>query len=313
MSFDLEDLRRAVAAHGTVVRVVIAATRGSTPRETGAAMLVWQGGQSGTIGGGALEFEAAKTAPGLETDRLSQHPLGPGLGQCCGGMVTLFFEIFDSAKVAELDENVIARPAGSTGPMPLGVRNLLKRARGEGTRPVPQLCDGWMIEPVRKPSRDLWIWGAGHVGRALVQVLAPLPEFEITWIDTDLSRYPEVRPDGVRILPATRPADLVRHAPLHAEHLILTYSHSLDLELCHNLLNHAFGFAGLIGSDTKWARFRSRLADLGHAPEKIATLTCPIGEPSLGKHPQAIALGVGTALLRHGEGALAGKLKGKRA
>ena len=85
------------------------------------------------------------------------------------------------------------------------------------------------------------------------------------------------------------------YAPQDALHLILTYSHQLDLALCHRLLGHGFEFAGLIGSKTKWARFRARLTALGHSPEQIARLTCPIGRPELGKHPQAIAIGVASA------------------
>ena len=96
MSFDLSQLRTAVAAHGKVARVVIARVAGSSPREVGAAMLVWAEGQSGTIGGGALEYAAARDArAALATsqDRLSHHALGPDLGQCCGGSVTLLREV----------------------------------------------------------------------------------------------------------------------------------------------------------------------------------------------------------------------------
>jgi xanthine dehydrogenase accessory factor len=101
----------------------------------------------------------------------------------------------------------------------------------------------------------------------------------------------------VEVLCARHPEGLAAFAPVHAEHLIVTYSHALDLALCHALLQRGFVFAGLIGSATKWARFRSRLRDLGHPPEAIARITCPIGDPALGKHPQAIALGVGAALV----------------
>ena len=130
-----------------------------------------------------------------------------------------------------------------------------------------------------------------------MNVLAPLPDVAITWIDTGPERFPETMPENVTAVPAADPAILVPHAPNHAEHLVLTYSHALDLELCHALLSHDFGFAGVIGSKTKWARFRSRLAALGHTDAQIARITCPIGQKALGKHPQAIAVGVATALL----------------
>lgn len=298
MGFDLEELKTAVAEHGRVMRVVIAAIKGSSPREVGAAMLVWRGGQSGTIGGGALEHRAAEAARRQSAPaRLSQHALGPDLGQCCGGAITLLSEVYDAAAVEALDGTVIARPVAATD-MPLSVKRLLARARGQGIPPEPQLVDGWMVEPVHRPSRNLWIWGAGHVGRALVGVLAPLPDLAITWVDTGPERFPDTVPAGVTAVPAAKPAELVRHAPRDAEHLVLTYSHNLDLELCNRLLLHDFRFAGLIGSATKWARFRSRLAALGHPPERIGRITCPIGDPALGKHPQMIAVGVAAQLLR---------------
>ena len=298
MGFDLEALREAVKTHGKVTRVVIAAIKGSSPREVGAAMLVWPGGQSGTIGGGTLEFQAAEAARAQSAPaRLTHHALGPELGQCCGGAVSLFSEVFDLKAVEALDDTVIARSA-SAGEMPLPVKRLLATARGQGIAPEPQLIDGWMVEPVHKPTRDLWIWGAGHVGRALVDVLSPLPDIAITWVDTGPERFPASVPAGVTTVPAAKPAELVRHAPPDAEHLVLTYSHNLDLELCNRLLSHDFRFAGLIGSATKWARFRSRLAALGHSPEQISRITCPIGDPALGKHPQMIAVGVAAQLLR---------------
>ncbi|MFY2825636.1 xanthine dehydrogenase accessory protein XdhC [Ruegeria sp. MALMAid1280] len=298
MGFDREALREAVKTHGKVTRVVIAAIKGSSPREVGAAMLVWEHGQSGTIGGGTLEFQAAQAARSQTAPtRLTHHALGPDMGQCCGGAVSLLSEVFDLKAVEALDDTVIVRSA-SEGEMPLAVKRLLATARGQGIAPEPQLIDGWMIEPVHKPTRNLWIWGAGHVGRALVDVLSPLPDLAITWVDTDPERFPDAIPAGVTVVPAAKPAELVRHAPPDAEHLVLTYSHNLDLELCNRLLSHDFRFAGLIGSATKWARFRSRLAALGHSPERISRITCPIGDPGLGKHPQMIAVGVAAQLLR---------------
>lgn len=297
MGFEHDILRDAVAQHGRVTRVVIAALRGSSPREVGAAMLVWKDGQSGTIGGGALEFEAAQAAR-AGARGISQHALGPDLGQCCGGAVTLLSEDYNTESVAALNKAVIARAVGAACDLPLSVKRLLAQARAQGIAPETQLLDGWMIEPVHHAARPVWIWGAGHVGRALVNVLAPMPDLAITWVDTATDRFPEVVPDGVTVVPAAKPGELVRHAPVNAEHLILTYSHALDLELCHRMLGHQFAFVGLIGSATKKARFRSRLAALGHTPERINDITCPIGDPSLGKHPQMIAVGVGAALLR---------------
>ena len=295
MGFDLDTLREAVSRHGRVARVVVAEVKGSSPREVGAAMLVWAGGQSGTIGGGALEHELAGAALNLSHDRLTRHALGPDMGQCCGGAVCVLTEIYDADRLNALSGDIVARGPGE---MPLAVARLLAHARGQGKRPDPQLLHTWFIEPVHRPTREIWVWGAGHVGRAIVDILAPLPDLAITWVDTWPERFPETCPDGVTVLPAANPAILADHAPKYAEHLILTFSHALDLELCHRLLHCGFGFCGLIGSKTKWARFRKRLAALGHNPTQIATITCPIGEPALGKHPQMIAIGVATDLLK---------------
>ncbi len=296
MAFDLNALQVAVAAHGRVKRVVVAEVKGSTPREVGASMLVWDGGQSGTIGGGALEFAAAQRWQ----EGLSHHPLGPALGQCCGGAVTLLTEIYDKSRVAGLPDDVLARPVRATTNKPLSVKRILARARDRGERPAAQLIGGWMIEPVARRSRPVWVWGAGHVGRALVGVLGPLPDLALTWVDTAPERFPRHVADGVDVVSAADLAALVPHAPQDARHVILTYSHALDLALCHALLDHGFARAGLIGSATKWARFRTRLASLGHSGPDIARIECPIGEPKLGKHPQAIALGVATGMLREG-------------
>ena len=333
--FDLAALSSALAAHGRVARVVIAAHDGSSPREVGAAMLVWDQGQSGTIGGGALEFAAAAKArdllascpltptlsPGGERGsvapvfggsvsdltpssplrgdgwggeaRVDRVALGPSIGQCCGGAVTLWTEVYEA--VPEPVAGVVARGPGT---MPLAVKRLLVAARGQGLRPAPGLVQGWLVEPVAEAERQVWIWGAGHVGRALVAVLAPLPGIAITWVDTGPERFPEAMPDGVTPVWAAAPEALVAHAPVTAEHLIVTYRHALDLELCHRLLGRGFRWLGLIGSATKWARFRSRLAALGHSPATINKITCPIGDVSLGKHPQAIAIGVALQLLK---------------
>lgn len=296
--FDLTSLADAVARHSRVARVVIAGAKGSAPRETGASMLVWAEGQSGTIGGGALEWQAVQRARDMLGQgglRLDHEALGPKLGQCCGGAVTLLTEVYHAGNLP-MAAPVIARSLDGSA-LPLAVRRLMDRARGRGEAPALQLVQGWMVEPMAAPTRQLWIWGAGHVGRALIAVLAPLPGLEITWVDTAPERFPGDIPSNVKVLPVANPALAVTFAPKDAEHLILTFSHALDLELCHRLLAHGFAACGLIGSATKWARFRARLAGLGHSPQAIAGIDCPIGDPTLGKHPQAIAIGVASHFL----------------
>lgn len=213
-------------------------------------MRVFAEHQEGTIGGGALEWEATALARQMlrgDQSRMQRvMPLGPDLGQCCGGTVTLEF------------------------------------LRGE-------MAEGHSAPP-------LWIWGAGHVGRAIARVMAPFGDREITVVETTVARMPDL-PDGVTPLVAADPLRVVGLAPTHADHLILTYSHEIDLALCDAVLRQPFGSVGLIGSATKWGRFRRRLHAMGHADAQIARIACPIGDPSLGKHPQAIALGVATAMV----------------
>jgi xanthine dehydrogenase accessory factor len=273
----------AVAAQGRVARVLILAHAGSTPREAGTAMLVWDGGQQGTIGGGALEHEAARRARALLAEpgpwrraRIAQ-PLGPALGQCCGGSVTLLIEAFGPQELAAIPE-----------------RGVFRRPSASGGAPGPQ---GEVAEPVGAPAAPLWLYGAGHVGRALVGVLAGL-DWRVTWVDDARDRFPDAIPAHADMLVAADPARAVALAPGDAHHLVMTYSHALDLDICHAVLSRDFASLGLIGSATKRARFLRRLADLGHPPGRLARLTCPIGDPSLGKEPQAIAVGVVHRLLR---------------
>ncbi|MWB79819.1 xanthine dehydrogenase accessory protein XdhC [Pseudooceanicola sp. 216_PA32_1] len=304
MAFDADRLSALAAAHGPVVRVVVAGVRGSTPREAGAAMAVWAEGFEGTIGGGALELEAIRLArAGLRAPRVLHRALGPELGQCCGGAVTLVLEAVDADLLERARGEVVARPVeAGAGEMPLEIRRMLAEARAQGVEAPTRLVEGWLAEPVARPRRNIWIWGAGHVGRALVAVLSPLPGLAITWVDTGADRFPDTPPEGVSVVPAADPALLAAHAPVEAEHLVLTYSHALDLALCDALLRRGFGRCGLIGSATKWARFRRRLSGMGHADAQISRIDCPIGDPSLGKHPQAIAVGVATCILAHGLG-----------
>ncbi len=296
MSFDLKSLTNAVAEHGQVTRVVVADVRGSAPRESGAAMLVWHGGQSGTIGGGALELDAVARAQSGD-DWLDRIALGPSLGQCCGGAVTLLAEVWDQQRLEAIGGSVVVRRVSGTAEMPLKIAAIVKEARNSKTALLPQLVNGWMIEPVTKPVRDVWLYGAGHVGRAIVAVLTPLPEIAITWVDTAPDRFPDNTDHHFTQLVAKNPGEVVQYAPANAEHLVLTYSHALDLEICHQILSHNFHSAGLIGSKTKWARFRNKLATLGHRSGQISRIQCPIGQPILGKHPHAIAVGVVSTLL----------------
>ncbi len=276
-----------------VARIVIAARKGSSPREVGTSMLVWADGITGTIGGGALEMQAIEQAREvLESGqpRLHRQSLGPDLGQCCGGAVTTLIERWDRADLDAIDGPVIRQMPGSKEELPISL------LRGDIVRSAA--VNGWMVEPLTEVSRVIWVWGAGHVGTALMRILMPLPGFKLFWADPDPTRFPLDLPDHVQTLAATNPADLVTLSTPEAEHFVMTYSHAIDLDICHRILGRPFRSLGLIGSKSKRARFRSRLSKLGHEADQIDRMVCPIGDPALGRHPQAIALGVATGILK---------------
>ncbi|MGE4611429.1 MAG: xanthine dehydrogenase accessory protein XdhC [Paracoccaceae bacterium] len=301
--FDISSLRRLVRENGHVVRVVIAEHKGSAPREAGTAMLVTAGALHGTIGGGALEFEAIAAARQMLTQdsewlRLFRKiPLGPNLGQCCGGSVSLLAERFGEHEINHLETlvNQFVRPTTSGAPteLPLPVQKRLREMRSGAVSETFTLTNGWLIEPLETKKLPLWIYGAGHVGRALVATLEGLP-FAVTWVDSARERFPTYIPPHADMLVATNPADAVVYAPDDAQHLVLTYSHSIDQEICLRVLGRAFGGLGLIGSDTKRTRFIRRLTEAG---VDASRLDCPIGNRNLGKEPMAIAVGVTAALL----------------
>ncbi|MEJ6399087.1 xanthine dehydrogenase accessory protein XdhC [Yoonia sp. 208BN28-4] len=244
------------------VWIEVIATRGSAPRDAGTAMMVTADATEGTIGGGALEYQAIEKARAMlgagEENAEVTWPLGPGLGQCCGGAVTLRFG--REARAVDVPQTT--------------------------TRPL-QLPD----QPL-----NLWLWGAGHVGRAVVSAAHPAA-FTITWIDRAPDRFPANSRDDVTTLPAANMPLLASKAPANTHHLIFTYSHDIDLALCDALLRRPVASIGLIGSATKWRRFQTRLGQLGHQPDEISRITCPIGQPALGKKPDDIASGVIAAYL----------------
>ncbi|TYO89498.1 xanthine dehydrogenase accessory protein XdhC [Oceanicella actignis] len=320
---DIDALRAAVAAHGRVTRVVVAQTRGSTPREAGAQMLVWADGFAGTIGGGALEFAAlaeARRRLGSGRSGLESHALGPALGQCCGGAATLAYEVVDADVLSRLEaladeararagrtggRPALARPLGGVGraaDAPAAIRAALAaaaRARGAGAAPGPVCAPAdppWLFEPLAEAPTPLFLYGAGHVGRALARVLQDLP-FALTWIDSARERFPDPAPAHARVLIAPDPADAVDLAPPQAVHVAMTCSHALDLEICHRALRRGCVRLAVIGSRTKAARFRARLRALGHDEAQVAAMACPIGDPALGKAPAQVAVAIAADLL----------------
>ena len=301
-----------------VVRVLIAAVRGSSPREPGACMLVSRAGIHGTIGGGNLEWQAMQAAESLlrapaegRSVALRRLVLGRELGQCCGGVVQLWLERF-----TPLDLPLLRRAAGVSGGAgcaaivsELSGRGIVRRRLEERTPGCePQLHfdasgeNASLVEPLVAEHPALWLYGAGHVGQALVRVLAELP-FEVTWVDSRAELLPGPLPDNVHALCLETPVSTVQLAPAAVRFLVMTHDHALDYALCRTILERGdFAWLGLIGSKSKAARFRSRLARDGLTPDAIARLVSPIGVAGIAsKWPAAIAVGVAAQLLQGGE------------
>ena len=333
----IANIERQLTEHDAIVRVTVIRADGSTPRETGAAMLVGVDHIANTIGGGALELAAidhartflARLSPPNPISARWQRDvldlaLGPSLGQCCGGHAKLLFEAFtvgERSALAALVRTVdpaalVARPTESGGELqiisnrkqhgerPLPVTRALREMLA-GTRPRAPLLiraakghSPWFVEPLARPMVPLHIYGAGHVGRALVRVLEDLP-FRVTWADTAAQRFPAAIPPHVTAHVSPDLPALAAAAPADATHIVMTYSHALDLAICHAVLRRGqFGHLGLIGSATKRARFLQRLAGLGIAPAMLQRLTCPIGLPGVGaKEPAMIAVSVAAQLV----------------
>lgn len=263
--------------------VEVTQTRGSTPREAGARMLVSANDVVGTIGGGHLEWQAVSLARHALTEcRQHERPpawwshdlaLGPSLGQCCGGTLRLTFY-----------------PLGAT------------------------VLDAWRAAQPQ-PRFHLELHGAGHVGQAIVRILCGI-DCTVRWIDERDPTMPLANgavsaiglpsPEQLAALPPhiawcpTDQADAeVMDAPAHACHLVLTHRHDLDLRLVHAILKRSdAAFVGMIGSKTKHAQFRRRLAEQGLPDEAISRLCCPIGLAGIeGKEPAVIAVSVAAQLL----------------
>ena len=296
-----------IARDGAVVRASLAEIKGSAPREAGAMMLItpsqiWQ-----SIGGGALEYDMMRRArtmidtamieeaPPAWTRQIIKLVLGPDMGQCCGGQVRVLLEYFGPNDVPVL----AGLAAASRLVHPLAGNAPLKAADGRPDGPSDgMLADGSaVIAPVALTGHPVFLYGAGHIGRALVPQLLAL-DCDLHWIDVADDRFPERVPDGARRVMAADPTVIAAHAPSNAIHLVITHDHALDEAICHRILTGS-GFArlGLIGSATKAARFRSRLGKAGVSADQLERLVCPVGLAAIsGKQPARVALSIAAAV-----------------
>ena len=284
-----------------VARLIILSAKGSTPRGAGAELIITQEGQSGSIGGGALEYQASHIAretlaslPATGFARfIRDFALGPDLGQCCGGNVRVLFEFFAPAALVDLQALQLAEPQAYQHDLTSQIIPKAYDSNIMRTSFSYNKASGHLIMAARTARTPLYIYGAGHVGRALVNVTNALA-VERIWVDSAAERFEDVAPDDVTIAPARDMAQIAAHAPHGAFHIIVTYSHQFDEAITHALLaKGVFGKIGLIGSATKKARFAKRFLAAGIAQDAIDKVQCPVGLPDVkGKEPAHVALSI---------------------
>jgi len=307
------------------VLITVAGTRGSCPRDTGTRMVVAADGCRGTIGGGHLEYQAIGIAHEMlshatPASRVERFPLGARLGQCCGGIAHLSFEFIPVQTppwIAALrdirhrgeaaimvspadgsDGRLIVTGQSATGSLADSHQQQLAVDHASTllntSTHVETIQEGALLyEPLNNTSLQVAIFGAGHVGKALVNVLSTLP-CRIHWIDSRSSEFPAQVSSNVRIEHADQPESEVDELPSGTHVVIMTHSHALDQAICEGVLRRDdLAWCGLIGSMTKRRQFEKRLLARGLAPSALAKLNCPIGIDGIcGKHPAQIAISV---------------------
>lgn len=268
MSISIREIDAFLAVQPDAIVAELTAVRGSTPREAGAFMLVSADGVLGTIGGGALEYMVIDRA--RQVLRSGEHaddldiPLGPEIGQCCGGRVDVALR----RATPELVEGLRARLAAE-----------------ESARP------------------HIYLFGSGHVGHALARALSPLPA-HVHVVDTRPEELAGL-PENVERHAVAMPEALVRSAPLGSAYVILTHDHALDFLIAAEALQRSDApYVGMVGSNTKRARFRSWYLSEGYPADRLDRLVLPIGGKAfpggLGdKRPEVIAALAAAEILVH--------------
>jgi xanthine dehydrogenase accessory factor len=302
-----------VLAGTTAILATIAAARGSTPRVPGTRMLVDTEGIVGSVGGGQLEFEIITSARTLLLSdelatRCEHFILGPDLRQCCGGALDIVLERLTPKSEGWLTQVLAWDRDGIywESSLEIGMTSAGRRVQRRDAEPAEPgtarlLKSGgksMLVETSGGRWPQLYLFGAGHVGRALVRLLGDLP-FHVTWGDGREDIFPPEVPANTRCDAGSDFNALIKAAPEDAHFLVMTHSHALDFDLIAAVLAKGrFGSLGLIGSDTKKARFLQRLRADGIGDRALARLQCPIGVPGIrSKVPAAIAIAVVAELL----------------
>jgi xanthine dehydrogenase accessory factor len=290
--------QRWVSNKERAVFIVVTALRGSAPRECGTWMLVSQSRIAGTLGGGELERMAGEAAQAmLSGDGQWQRTplqcvLGPDLGQCCGGAIELLLEPIDASAspwlclAAKALSSPVAQALGFAIDRPHLTPYLVTNEHNH--TPDANIH----LQSLHDPRLQLFLFGAGHVGRAVCGIATELPVC-INAIDSRtewLARLPtatNVHPQWEKT-----PESIINTMPMGAAALVMTFSHDLDYRLCLRLLARGdLAFIGLIGSHSKATSFRRRLKADGVTETVSEQLVSPIGRDGPpGKEPGVIAL-----------------------
>ena len=322
----IDELSDLTAAGERVVVVTVAGIRGSAPREVGAKMIVTPTAALGTIGGGQLEYQCTRIACDMFGERerpvLRKFPLGASMGQCCGGVVDVLFEPVSSGLPGWLrdlrslhgqregavlctdltasERKLVVTADGVFRSENAGVApEVVERARdGLESRRVTHRRDDWFYELVVGSDFDIAVFGAGHVGSAVVQSLCAL-DCNIRWIDSRRNVFRKT-PRNVRPIECSDPALEVAAMPPASCYLVMTHSHALDFSICDRILNRRdAAYCGLIGSRSKRRRFEKRFRAQGMQQDVIDQLVCPIGVDGIrGKKPAEIAIAASAEVLR---------------
>ncbi|MEL7185672.1 MAG: xanthine dehydrogenase accessory protein XdhC [Pseudomonadota bacterium] len=319
----IDELSDLAAAGEPAVLVTVAGIRGSAPREIGAKMIVTERETIGTIGGGQLEYQSTRVAVGMldATEAiLRSFPLGSSMGQCCGGVVEILFEPVTDGIPAWLRDlktlhgqrapAMIATRISRSAPEKLVVTSDDVYAGDTSSGLVPQArallaqCSGAernvqeFYEPVVAPDLNIAVFGAGHVGSAVVNAFASL-DCNIRWIDSRRNIFRDV-PNNVRAIESSEPSLEVAAMPAGSHYLVMTHSHALDFDICDRILRRRDArYVGLIGSVSKRRRFEKRYRQQGMEQALIDDLVCPIGVDGIsGKKPAEIAVAAAAEVLR---------------
>jgi len=321
----IDELCDLTAAGERAVLVSVAGIRGSAPREVGAKMIVTADATIGTIGGGQLEYQCTRLAIDMldddETPSLRKFPLGSSMGQCCGGVVDILFEPIatrlpgwlrdlralhgqhepavivtdlhgDAGKCVITNQDVFGDEESASP-------EVIARAReGLGSGRTAHRIDNWFFENIVGTDLNIAVFGAGHVGSAVVRSLSAL-DCNVRWIDSRRNIFRST-PANVRTIESADPALEVAAMPSRSCYLIMTHSHAIDFELCDRILRRSdFAYCGLIGSISKRRRFEKRFRAEGMQDRDVERLVCPIGVDGIsGKKPAEIAVAVTAEVLQ---------------